>query len=82
MTGACIWYLWLIRIDKIGIVLPILDNVSDQSLIEGVGIVEDTDLPSSKENTITVLAGHRGGRNEEQTFLNIDKLEQGDEIKN
>lgn len=71
----------VIRIDKIGIVLPILDNVSDQSLIEGVGIVEDTDLPSSKENTITVLAGHRGGRNEEQTFLNIDKLEQGDEIK-
>lgn len=71
----------VIRIDKIGIVLPILDNASSQSLIEGAGIVEDTDLPSSKGNTITVLAGHRGGRNENQTFLNINKLEQGDEIK-
>ena len=71
----------VIRIDKIGIVLPIMDNASNQSLIEGAGIVEGTDLPSSKENTITVLAGHRGGRNENQTFLNIDQLEQGDEIK-
>lgn len=71
----------VIRIDKIGIVLPILDNSSSYSLKEGAGIVEGTDLPSSKSNSITVLAGHRGGRNENQTFLNINKLEQGDEIK-
>lgn len=71
----------VIRIDKIGIVLPIFEDASTKSLMDGVGIVENTDLPSSKENTITVLAGHRGGRNEDQTFLNIDKLEKGDEIK-
>ncbi|MFX4065423.1 class C sortase [Enterococcus faecalis] len=71
----------VVRVDKIGVVLPILENASNQSLLEGAGIVEGTDLPSSKENIITVLAGHRGGGNEEQTFLNIDKLEKGDEIK-
>lgn len=71
----------VVRVDKIGVVLPILENASNQSLLEGAGIVEGTDLPSSKENIITVLAGHRGGGNEEQTFLNIDKLEKGDDIK-
>ncbi len=28
-----------------------------------------------------MLAGHRGGRNGDQSFLNIDKLEKDDEIK-
>lgn len=73
--------LGVIRIDKIGVAIPIFDNANNKSLKEGAGIVEGTDLPSSKENTITVLAGHRGGRNENQSFLNIHKLEQGDEIK-
>lgn len=71
----------VIRIDKIGIVLPIFEDASNESLLDGAGIVENTDPPSSKEKTVTVLAGHRGGRNEEQTFLNINKLEEGDEIK-
>lgn len=71
----------VIRIDKIEVVLPIMKNAGEYSLTKGAGLLEDTDLPSSKENTITVLAGHRGGRNEAQTFLNIDKLETGDEIK-
>lgn len=71
----------VLRIDKIGVITPISDNTSEQSLLEGSGIVEDTDIPTSEENTITVLAGHRGGINETQSFLNIDKLEKGDELK-
>lgn len=71
----------VLRIDKIGVISPISDNTSEQSLLEGSGIVEDTDIPTSEENTITVLAGHRGGINETQSFLNIDKLEKGDELK-
>lgn len=71
----------VLRIDKIGVITPISDNTSEQSLLEGSGIVEDTDIPTSEENTITVLAGHRGGINETQSFLNIDKLENGDELK-
>lgn len=50
-------------------------------MLEGSGIVEDTDIPTSEGNTITVLAGHRGGINETQSFLNIDKLENGDKLK-
>ena len=71
----------VLRIDKIGVITPISDNTRAQSLLEGSGIVEDTDIPTSEENTITVLAGHRGGINETQSFLNIDKLEKGDELK-
>lgn len=71
----------VLRINKIGVITPISDNTSEQSLLEGSGIVEDTDMPTSEENTITVLAGHRGGINETQSFLNIDKLEKGDELK-
>lgn len=71
----------VIRIDKINLVLPIYENASDQFLLDGVGIVETTDLPSSHKNTITVLAGHRGSRNGLEYFLNIGKLENGDEIK-
>ncbi|WP_373660917.1 class C sortase [Streptococcus agalactiae] len=71
----------VLRIDKIGVITPISDNTSEQSLLAGSGIVEDTDIPTSEENTITVLAGHRGGINETQSFLNIDKLEKGDELK-
>ncbi len=71
----------VLRIDKIGVITPISDNTSEQSLLEGSGIVEDTDIPTSEGNTITVLAGHRGGINETQSFLNIDKLENGDKLK-
>lgn len=71
----------VLRIDKIGVITPISDNTNEQSLLEGSGIVEDTDIPTSEGNTITVLAGHRGGINETQSFLNIDKLENGDKLK-
>lgn len=71
----------VIRIDKINLVMPILDNTGEAALLDGAGVLEDTDLPSSQENTLTVLAGHRGGRNENLTFLNIDKLAIGDEVK-
>ncbi|MDO5041560.1 MAG: class C sortase [Peptoniphilus sp.] len=71
----------VIRIDKIGVLMPILDNTSEKALLRGAGLLEETDLPSSKDNTIAVLAGHRGGRNESLSFIKIDKLINGDQIK-
>lgn len=71
----------VIRIDKIDLVLPIYDNASSQSLLDGVGVLETTDSPSSDKNIITVLAGHRGSRSGLDYFLNIGKLEKSDEIK-
>lgn len=71
----------VLRIDEIGVISPIFDNTRSKSLLEGVGIVETTDFPSDAQNTITVLAGHRGGRKEELSFLHIDQLQEGSEVK-
>ncbi|MCB6422900.1 class C sortase [[Clostridium] scindens] len=71
----------VVRIDKINLVLPIYDNASKQSLLDGVGLLETTDFPSSNKNMVTVLAGHRGSRSGLEYFLNIGKLKKGDDIK-
>lgn len=71
----------VIRIDKLGILAEIYDNTLEYTLLKGVGVIDTTDFPSSKLGTVTALAGHRGGRNEKLSFLNIHKLEYGDEIK-
>lgn len=70
-----------LRINKINVVLPIFNDTSKKSLLAGVGILEESDLISGEKNKMTVLAGHRGGQNGDQSFLNIDKLEKDDEIK-
>ncbi|MEG0249333.1 MAG: class C sortase [Peptostreptococcus sp.] len=70
-----------LEVDKLGIVLPVFQGTSDRELRDGVGLVEGTDYPSDQLSTVSVLAGHRGGYNGEQTFLNIDKLNNGDEIR-
>ncbi|SQI05414.1 class C sortase [Clostridium perfringens] len=70
-----------IDIERLELLLPIFKDTSKKSLREGTGIVKGTDIPSRNENTISVIAGHRGGYNGEQTFLNIDRLEKGDLIK-
>lgn len=83
-TGDAITYdnaLGVIRIDKIGAVYPIFDNTNKKTLLLGVGVVDTTDPPSTKINTLTVLAGHRGSGRGLDYFLHIGKLEPGDEIK-
>lgn len=71
----------ILRINKIDVVLPIFNDTSKKSLSAGIGILEESDLISGEKNKMTVLAGHRGGQNGDQSFLNIDKLEKDDEIK-
>ncbi len=71
----------VIRIDKLDILLPIYPSTREKYLMDGVGIIETTDKPVSDHGTTCALAGHRGGYNEEDSFLHIDKLEEGDEIK-
>ena len=71
----------VLRIDKLNLLAQVFDNTESGSLYDGVGVIESTDLPSSKPGTTCAIAGHRGGVNEELSFLNIDKLEIGDEIK-
>lgn len=71
----------VIRIDKLDILLPVYPTTSEKYLMDGIGIIETTDKPISEAGTTCALAGHRGGYNEEDSFLHIDKLEEGDEIK-
>lgn len=71
----------VLRIDKLNLLAQVFDNTENGSLYDGVGVIESTDFPSSKPGTTCAIAGHRGGVNEELSFLNIDKLEVGDEIK-
>lgn len=71
----------VLRIDDIGLVMPVFKSTSRNELMNGCGIVENTDFPSNERGTITVLAAHRGGRNENFTFMKIDKLKEGSEIK-
>ena len=71
----------VIRIDKLDILLPIYPSTREKYLRDGVGIIETTDKPMSEAGTTCALAGHRGGYNEDDSFLHIDKLEEGDEIK-
>ena len=71
----------VLRIDKLNLLAQVFDNTKSGSLYDGVGVIESTDFPSSKLGTTCAIAGHRGGVNEELSFLNIDKLEFGDEIK-
>lgn len=71
----------VIRIDKIEVLAEIFDNTNDDTLLKGVGLIETTDMPSSKLGTTCAIAGHRGGTSDKLSFLNIDKLTNGDEIQ-
>lgn len=71
----------VIRIDKIAVLAQIFDNDRQDTLHKGVGVIETTDLPSSQLGTCSAIAGHRGGVNEDLSFLHIDQLENGDEVK-
>lgn len=70
-----------IEIESLDLILPIYSDTSYKSLKDGVGIVEGTDTPSVNKNNTSVLAGHRGGYNGKESFLNVDKLKKGDFIK-
>lgn len=70
-----------IEIKTLHVILPIFSETSKEALSAGVGVVETTDAPSDQANTVSVIAGHRGGYNGQQSFLHINKLRQGDTIE-
>lgn len=75
-----------LQIHPLNLTFPIYNDSSRKSLRNGVGLVESTDYPKKDNGVTCVVAGHRGGANGERTFLNIDKLKNGDivtvDIKN
>jgi len=66
-----------VKIDKIGVELPIYHGTSDEVLNVGVGHLEGTSLPVGGENTHSVMSAHRGLPSA-KLFTDLDRMEPGD----
>lgn len=66
-----------VKIDKIGVELPVYHGTSDEVLNVGVGHLEGTSLPVGGENTHSVMSAHRGLPSA-KLFTDLDRLEPGD----
>ena len=66
-----------VKIDKIGVELPVYHGTSDQVLNKGVGHLEGTSLPVGGESTHSVMSAHRGLPSA-KLFTDLDRLDLGD----
>ena len=66
-----------LKIDRIGVELPIYHGTSDSVLNKGVGHLEGSSLPVGGENTHCVMSAHRGLPSS-KLFTDLDRLERGD----
>lgn len=66
-----------LKIDRIGVELPIYHGTSDKVLSKGVGHLEGSSLPVGGENTHCVLSAHRGLPSS-KLFTDLDRVEKGD----
>ena len=72
--NAMIGYL---KIDRIGVELPIYHTTSDDVLNKGVGHLQGSSLPVGGVNTHSVLSAHRG-LSSSKLFTDLDRMELGD----
>ena len=66
-----------VKIDKIGVELPVYHGTSDRVLNKGGGHLEGSSLPVGGENTHSVMSAHRGLPSA-KLFTDLDRLEIGD----
>ena len=66
-----------IKIERIGVELPVYHGTSDQVLSRGVGHLEGTSLPVGGTSTHSVMSAHRGLPTA-KLFTDLDRLEIGD----
>ena len=66
-----------LKIDRIGVELPIYHGTSDKVLNKGVGHLEGSSLPVGGESTHSVMSAHRGLPSA-KLFTDLDRLEKGD----
>ena len=66
-----------VKIDKIGVELPIYHGTADSVLNRGVGHLEGSSLPVGGESTHSVMSAHRGLPSA-KLFTDLDRLELGD----
>ena len=66
-----------IKIDKIGVEIPIYHGTSEKVLNRGVGHLEGSSLPVGGKSTHSVMSAHRGLPSA-KLFTDLDRLEYGD----
>ena len=66
-----------LKIDRIGVELPIYHGTSEEVLSRGVGHLEGSSLPVGGENTHCVMSAHRGLPGA-KLFTDLDRMEKGD----
>ena len=66
-----------LKIDRIGVELPIYHSTSDEVLNKGVGHLEGSSLPVGGENTHCIMSAHRGLPSS-KLFTDLDHMELGD----
>ena len=66
-----------LKIDRIGLELPIYHTTSDDVLNKGVGHLQGSSLPVGGVNTHSVLSAHRGLPSS-KLFTDLDRMELGD----
>ena len=66
-----------VKIDKIGVELPVYHGTSNEVLNRGVGHLEGSSLPVGGESTHSVMSAHRGLPSA-KLFTDLDRLELGD----
>ena len=66
-----------LKIDRIGVELPIYHGTSDDVLNRGVGHLEGSSLPIGGENTHSIMSAHRGLPSS-KLFTDLDRVERGD----
>ena len=66
-----------LKIERIGVELPIYHGTSDDVLNKGVGHLEGSSLPVGGENTHSIMSAHRGLPSS-KLFTELDRLEKGD----
>ena len=66
-----------LKIDRIGVELPIYHGTSEKVLSMGVGHLEGSSLPVGGENTHSVMSAHRGLPSA-KLFTDLDRMEKGD----
>lgn len=66
-----------LKIDRIGVELPIYHGTSDDVLNKGVGHLQGSSLPVGGENTHCIMSAHRGLPSS-KLFTDLDRLELGD----
>ena len=69
-----------LKIDKIGVELPIYHGTSVEVLNKGVGHLEGSSLPVGGESTHSVMSAHRGLPSA-KLFTDLDRLEIGDTFR-